>query len=502
MNKNPPFSATLASDTRFRNLHALSLRRFLAAIASLLFVSLSLCHAAQSVTLAWNASSDSSVNGYILRYGTTSGSPSQFVDVGNATSRTLSNLNDATTYYCTVVAYIVYNGTRVESQPSNQVQYTTPGPASSGFVLTVNRGSGGGKYAPGTPVPVSADAPNAGEQFDAWTGDTAILPLQDVNKASATALMPPMNVAITATYKAATSGTDRIRYYPRAGWSDRMVGGIFEGTSGPVTGNYTPIHTITTSPQVKWIEVGANLGNYQYLRYRGPNGSNGNVSEIEFYRGGAKVTGTGYGTPGSWNNEGNTFDKALDGNVSTFFDASTSDGAYVGINTGGGGPSAVTSIWSSTAAPQVADSGPDSSVELGVKFSSDVAGTITGIRFYKAAANTGRHVGNFWTSTGELLATATFTGETPSGWQQVNFAMPVPIAANTVYVASYHVDSGHYSTDTNYFSPTAGVDNPPLHALPSNSSNRNGVYAYGANSVFPNQSWYSCNYWVDVVFEE
>jgi len=110
--------------------------------------------------------------------------------------------------------------------------------------------------------------------------------------------------------------------------NDRMVGGIFEGTQRAGDRNhYTPIHTITTSPQVKWIEVGANLGNYQYLRYRGPNGSNGNVSEIEFYRGGAKVTGTGYGTPGSWNNEGNTFDKALDGNVSTFFDAPTSDGA-------------------------------------------------------------------------------------------------------------------------------------------------------------------------------
>ena len=50
-----------------------------------------------------------------------------------------------------------------------------------------------------------------------------------------------------------------------------------------------------------------NLGNYRYLRYRGPSGSYGNVSEIEFYRGGAKLNGTGYGTPGSWDNDGNTF---------------------------------------------------------------------------------------------------------------------------------------------------------------------------------------------------
>ena len=34
-----------------------------------------------------------------------------------------------------------------------------------------------------------------------------------------------------------------------------------------------------------------------------------------------------------------------------------------------------------------------SSVELGVKFRSDVGGSITGIRFYKGTANTGTHVG-------------------------------------------------------------------------------------------------------------
>ena len=105
-------------------------------------------------------------------------------------------------------------------------------------------------------------------------------------------------------------------------------------------------------------------------------------------------------------------------------------------------------IWPSTRdARRVDDGGPDSAVELGVKFKSDVAGTITGIRFYKAAANTGTHVGNLWTSNGTLLATATFTNETASGWQQVLFATPVAIASNTVYVASYHANNGHYSAD-------------------------------------------------------
>jgi acyl-CoA thioesterase len=42
---------------------------------------------------------------------------------------------------------------------------------------------------------------------------------------------------------------------------------------------------------------------------------------------------------------------------------------------------------------------------VGVKFLSDVAGFITGIRFYKGATNTGTHVGHLWSADGTLLAT-------------------------------------------------------------------------------------------------
>ena len=104
-------------------------------------------------------------------------------------------------------------------------------------------------------------------------------------------------------------------------------------------------------------------------------------------------------------------------------------------------------IWSSSAKPTTADSGPDSAVTLGVKFSSTISGMITGIRFYKGSGNTGTHVGSLWSSTGTLLATATFTNETASGWQQVNFSSPVAITANTIYVASYHTNVGHYADD-------------------------------------------------------
>jgi hypothetical protein len=160
---------------------------------------------------------------------------------------------------------------------------------------------------------------------------------------------------------------------------------------------------------------------------------------------------------------------------------------------------ATSNIWTGTTVPGVADAGPDSAVELGVKFRSDTNGFITGIRFYKASTNTGTHVANLWTGTGTLLATATFANETGSGWQQVNFATPVAITANTVYVASYHTNTGHYSINQNYFA-AQGVDSPPLHALANGVSGFNGVYAYGSTSSFPKQGWNSSNYWVDVLF--
>jgi len=157
-------------------------------------------------------------------------------------------------------------------------------------------------------------------------------------------------------------------------------------------------------------------------------------------------------------------------------------------------------IWSGTTVPGVVDGGDDSPVELGVKFRSDVNGSITGIRFYKLSGNTGTHVAHLWTSSGTLLATATFTGETASGWQQVLFSSPVSITANTVYVASYHALNGHYGINLNYFA-TTGVDSPPLHALANGVSGGNGVYAYGSTSLFPNQTYNASNYWVDVLFQ-
>jgi hypothetical protein len=98
---------------------------------------------------------------------------------------------------------------------------------------------------------------------------------------------------------------------------------------------------------------------------------------------------------------------------------------------------------------------------VGFKFYADINGFITGMRFYKSAANTGPHVASLWTVDGALVARATFINESVSGWQQVNFPAPVAITAGTRYVASYHTTTGHYAADIGYFS-TSGVDSSPF----------------------------------------
>ncbi|WP_425292890.1 DUF4082 domain-containing protein [Kaistia soli] len=160
-------------------------------------------------------------------------------------------------------------------------------------------------------------------------------------------------------------------------------------------------------------------------------------------------------------------------------------------------PSTAVSLFEAGDTPAVASVNDGSPVELGVKFIASGAGTITGLRYYKSAQDTGTHTGSLWSSNGTLLATVTFSNESASGWQTATLSQPVAIAAGSTYIASYQ-SNGSYAVTANYFSSshTSG----PLTAPSSGSSGGNGVYAYGSGNEFPNQNYNATNYWVDVVY--
>ena len=125
---------------------------------------------------------------------------------------------------------------------------------------------------------------------------------------------------------------------------------------------------------------------------------------------------------------------------------------------------------------------------------------MTGVKFYKSALNTGTHTGSLWSvATGQLLATGTFTNETASGWQLLTFPVPVQVTAGTAYVASYHTGAGHYAADQ--FAFTFGPRTmAPLVAPQDLPATPNGVFHAGA-SAFPDSTYRSTNYWVDVLFQ-
>jgi hypothetical protein len=139
------------------------------------------------------------------------------------------------------------------------------------------------------------------------------------------------------------------------------------------------------------------------------------------------------------------------------------------------------------------DAADTSAVNLGVQFQAASSGFITGVRFYKEADNTGTHIGSLWSSTGTLLASGTFSNETASGWQELDFSSPVAVTAGTTYVASYFTNTGHYALTSGGLS--SAVTNGPLTALAGG-----GVYAYGSSNTFPTSTYNNNNYWVDVVY--
>jgi hypothetical protein len=81
-----------------------------------------------SVKVAWNANTltgDPNIDtvGYKLHIGVASGNYTQVIDIGSATTATVSNLISGSSYYFVVGAY---NTAGVESPNSNEVSYSVP----------------------------------------------------------------------------------------------------------------------------------------------------------------------------------------------------------------------------------------------------------------------------------------------------------------------------------------------------------------------------------------
>jgi hypothetical protein len=389
-----------------------------------------------------------------------------------ATSKTITGLTGGTSYTFKVAA-INAGGAGPESAASNAV---TPTAAT----------------APGTPTSVSATAgalsatvtwttpsndggsPITGYRITPYIGASAQAPVTAASSATS-ASVPGLTGGTSYTFT--VTAINAVGPGPESAASNAVTPTALNPPGAPTGLSAT---AKSAGAQVAWTAPASNGGSpitgYRITPYAG---------------GSAQATTTVSAAPTSASITG-----LINGTTYTFTVAAI-NAAGPGAESAPSSPVTPNGMIFDLATPSIVDSGDGGAVELGVKFRSDAAGTINGIRFYKAATNTGTHVGSLWSSTGTLLAQATFSGETASGWQQVTFSSPVTIQANTTYVAGYFAPNGHYSVN----GPTlaTAVDNPPLDAL-ANSTSPNGVYAYGSSASFPTNSYQSSNYWVDVLF--
>ncbi|MGP5071867.1 DUF4082 domain-containing protein [Arthrobacter rhombi] len=157
-------------------------------------------------------------------------------------------------------------------------------------------------------------------------------------------------------------------------------------------------------------------------------------------------------------------------------------------------PAGVSWLMDHTANPSdVAYSDESRSVELGLEFTTSEAITVYGVGFDKSTDGGEPLPGYLYDDAGVLMGTATFTGHTGSGWQEVTFDEPIPLGPGT-YTVSYFTPHGGYAWAEN-------TDFAKIKSGPVSATSTNGRYRYsdkGGNK--PVSTYRSSNYFVDVAF--
>ncbi len=111
--------------------------------------------------------------------------------------------------------------------------------------------------------------------------------------------------------------------------------------------------------------------------------------------------------------------------------------------------------------------------EISTTFSSSMGGRITGCRLYKAPGETGTHTCRIWSSSGQLLASATYSNEPASGWMSVTLSSPVSVTAGTEYRVSHNTNTVQSKTSGGLSSP---ITNYSLTALGSSYGQPTGSF--------------------------
>ena len=120
--------------------------------------------------------------------------------------------------------------------------------------------------------------------------------------------------------------------------SRRMINGKIQGANRQDFKDTVTFHTITDNPMGERhvLDINPEKQAFRYWRYLSPVGSFGNIAELEFYRDTLLLNPLGKikGTPGSYYDNGLTFDLVFDKDPLTYFDSPEMNHSWVGIDFG------------------------------------------------------------------------------------------------------------------------------------------------------------------------
>lgn len=143
-----------------------------------------------------------------------------------------------------------------------------------------------------------------------------------------------------------------IRFTARKKYSERMVGGRFEGSNESATAGYETLYEVKADPGESGQSISLSTGTaYRYYRYLAPAGSYGNIAEFSIVAEEATVLETVppapegfrsmqmngqtvFGLDPAWRT-GREFEKAFDGDSGTYYDYKYGDReSFVGFDSG------------------------------------------------------------------------------------------------------------------------------------------------------------------------
>lgn len=147
-------------------------------------------------------------------------------------------------------------------------------------------------------------------------------------------------------------------------------------------------------------------------------------------------------------------------------------------------------IFADTLQPTTAAVTSSTSVNLGMKFSSDNAGSVVALQFYRSAKQTKAYGATLWNN-GVAVATTTFPASTQVGWQTATLNTPYSVNKGRVYTVSYLASDGQYAQTPGALGSTVSNDGLNAHG---------SVHANGASSTLPTTSGKGTSFMLDVVF--